>query len=66
MGLMGTFHNSFVVVYQTFVLIFLFDRATICQRAMERSVLGVRLSDRVRNTFIHSKAGITENAGVMT
>lgn len=32
----------------------------VCQRAMERSVLGVKLTDRVRNTILRSKTKITD------
>lgn len=32
----------------------------VCQRAMERSVLGVKLTDRVRNTILRSKTKIAD------
>ena len=35
------------------------------QRVMEPSVLGIRFSDRIRNTLIHSKTGIAD-VGIKT
>uniref|UniRef100_A0A2H1VGL6 SFRICE_021038 n=1 Tax=Spodoptera frugiperda TaxID=7108 RepID=A0A2H1VGL6_SPOFR len=32
----------------------------VCQRAMERSILGVRLSDRIRNSTLRSKTQIAD------
>lgn len=32
----------------------------VCQRAMERSILGVRLTDRIRNTILRSKTKIVD------
>lgn len=32
----------------------------VCQRAMERSILGVKLTDRVRNTLLRSKTQIAD------
>lgn len=36
------------------------SKLKICQRAMERSILGVKLKDRVRNTVLRSKTGISD------
>ncbi len=36
------------------------SKLKICQRAMERSILGIKLSDRVRNSDIRSKTGIAD------
>ncbi|XP_075985622.1 uncharacterized protein LOC142982823 [Anticarsia gemmatalis] len=38
------------------------SRLKVCQRAMERSILGVRLTDRVRNTTLRSKTQIADVA----
>ena len=35
-------------------------RLGVCQRAMERSILGIKRSDRIRNTTLRFKTGITE------
>ena len=35
-------------------------RLGVCQRAMERSILGVKRSDRIRNTTLRSNTGITD------
>ncbi|XP_063619671.1 uncharacterized protein LOC134792332 [Cydia splendana] len=36
------------------------SRLEVCQRAMERSILGVRRTDRIRNTELRSKTGIVD------
>ncbi|XP_048006861.1 uncharacterized protein LOC125242187 [Leguminivora glycinivorella] len=41
------------------------SRLKICQRAMERSILGVRRTDRVRNTELRSKTGIVDNVYIL-
>ncbi|XP_063636081.1 uncharacterized protein LOC134806684 [Cydia splendana] len=41
------------------------SRLKVCQRAMERSILGVRRSDRVRNTELRSKTRVVD-VGVKT
>ena len=38
------------------------SKIKVCQRAMERSILGVKLTDRVRNTILRSKTGIADVA----
>ena len=38
------------------------SKLKVCQRAMERSILGVKLTDRVRNTTLRSKTQIVDVA----
>ena len=35
-------------------------RLGVCQRAMERCILGVRIKDRIRNTTLRSKIRIVD------
>ncbi|PZC72867.1 hypothetical protein B5X24_HaOG210392 [Helicoverpa armigera] len=36
------------------------SRLKVCQRAMERSLLGIKRTDRIRNTVIRSRTGVAD------
>ncbi|XP_047995471.1 uncharacterized protein LOC125233473 [Leguminivora glycinivorella] len=36
--------------------------STVCQRVMERSILGVKLTDRIRNSILRSKTKVADVA----